>query len=86
MAPCGQGECEMTYENQGPVMEQHQTTFNVGDTQDLKTSREPKASQIDLDIPAVSQIALLLQSVESELIPCLFVNHRMDVPSTSACM
>ena len=35
------------------------------------------------DATAPSQIELLLKTVESELIPRLFVNHMMDVPATS---
>ncbi len=55
----------MTYENQGPVLAQHQAIFELGDTQDLKTSTESEASQVDFDVLAVSQIALLLQSVSA---------------------
>lgn len=35
------------------------------------------------NVASPTQIELLLKTVESELIPRLFVNHMMDVPSTS---
>ncbi len=38
---------------------------------------------VSVELAAPTQIELLLKTVESELIPRLFVNHMMDIPSTS---
>ncbi|MFK7861235.1 MAG: B12-binding domain-containing protein [Granulosicoccus sp.] len=58
--------------------------------EDLKVGAEHQAEivlseDVNPSVKATSptQIELLLKTVESELIPRLFVNHMMDVPSTS---
>lgn len=47
-------------------------------SKDLTESPQPSGSPA-----APSQIELLLRTVEAELIPRLFVNHMMDIPSSS---
>ena len=46
------------------------------------TDIEEDLLQLDR-VSSPSQIELLLKTVESELIPRLFVNHMMDIPATS---
>lgn len=60
------------------MRDEHQGDTDLTESPNNDPSSGPLA---ELDAP--SQIELLLRTVESELIPRLFVNHLMDVPSNS---
>ena len=59
----------------------HQGSSEVGAEHQAEALTEDTRASSELAAP--SQIELLLKTVESELIPRLFVNHMMDVPTTS---
>lgn len=62
-------------------MKIHQGDSKVGaEHQAAALSEEDHVSAV---LAAPTQIELLLKTVESELIPRLFVNHMMDIPTTS---
>ena len=62
-------------------MANHQGDAEVGVEQLAGVLKEDSRASAELAAP--TQIELLLKTVESELIPRLFVNHMMDVPTTS---
>ncbi len=54
------------------------------DLTEIPGSGSSPSTESSAELDAPSQIELLLRTVESELIPRLFVNHLMDVPSNAA--